>query len=95
MPYNKDVILGTGNGTMASGLRTLLIGVDAAYLPVLEPLFDDGDLPTLERVFKEGASGSLKSQIPPWAASAWPSLFTGTNPGKHGIFDFLTFEGYE
>jgi predicted AlkP superfamily phosphohydrolase/phosphomutase len=95
MPYNKGVILGTGNGTMASGLRTLLIGVDAACLPVLEPLFDDSDLPTLERVFEEGASGSLESQIPPWTASAWPSLFTGTNPGKHGIFDFLRFEGYE
>ncbi|UPM42883.1 alkaline phosphatase family protein [Halocatena salina] len=75
-------------------LQTLLIGIDAGCRSVLEPLFDQNQLPNLQRLFG-GASGALESQIPPWTASAWPSLYTGTNPGKHGVFDFLAFEGYE
>ncbi|WP_224449839.1 alkaline phosphatase family protein [Haloprofundus salilacus] len=76
-------------------MRTLLVGLDAACLPVLRPLFDDGELPTLRETFEEGATAPLESQIPPWTASAWPSLYTGKNPGKHGVFDFLSFDGYE
>jgi len=76
-------------------MQTLLIGLDAACFPVLQPLFDDGELPNLEAIFKQGATDSLESQIPPWTASAWPSLYTGMNPGKHGVFDFLRFNGYD
>lgn len=79
---------------MSSGLRTLIVGIDAACEEILDPLFDD-DLPTLGRIFRAGANGRLRSQIPPWTASAWPSLYTGTNPGKHGVFDFLAFAGYD
>jgi predicted AlkP superfamily phosphohydrolase/phosphomutase len=76
-------------------MQTLLIGLDAACFPIVEPLFADGDLPNLKCIFDGGATGELESQIPPWTASAWPSLYTGMNPGKHGVFDFLRFEGYD
>jgi predicted AlkP superfamily phosphohydrolase/phosphomutase len=76
-------------------MQTLLVGIDAACLSVLRPLFEGDELPHLESVFTEGASGQLESQIPPWTASAWPSLYTGANPGKHGVFDFLRFDGYD
>ena len=75
-------------------MRTLLVGIDAACGSVLDPLLADGALPNLGRVF-EGSAGPLESQLPPWTASAWPSLYTGTNPGKHGVFDFLAFDGYD
>ncbi|WP_247004875.1 alkaline phosphatase family protein [Halosolutus gelatinilyticus] len=78
-----------------SSLRTLLVGIDAACDRVLDPLFENGDLPALEAIYENGASGALESQIPPWTASAWPSLYTGMNPGKHGVFSFLKFEGYD
>ncbi|NHN41088.1 phosphodiesterase [Halorubellus sp. JP-L1] len=76
-------------------MQTLLVGLDAVCFPVLEPLFEDGDVPNLEALFAEGATGVLESQVPPWTASAWPSLYTGANPGKHGVFDFLRFDGYD
>jgi len=76
-------------------MQTLLVGLDAACFSVLRPLFEDGELPHLETVFKDGTAGCLESQIPPWTASAWPSLYTGVNPGKHGVFDFLRFDGYD
>jgi predicted AlkP superfamily phosphohydrolase/phosphomutase len=75
--------------------RTLLLGIDAACQSVLDGVFDDGAAPTLERVVSGGASGPLESQHPPWTPSAWPSLYTGVNPGKHGAFGFLTFDGYD
>ncbi|EMA50422.1 MULTISPECIES: alkaline phosphatase family protein [Halococcus] len=79
-----------------SGPDTLLVGLDAACEPVLDRLFDAGaDLPHLRAILDDGASGPLESQVPPWTASAWPSLYTGTNPGKHGVFGFLDFDGYD
>ncbi|WP_276239494.1 alkaline phosphatase family protein [Halobaculum marinum] len=58
-------------------------------------MLDEGRLPTLASLFEGGVSGDLDSQIPPWTPSAWPSLYTGVNPGKHGVYDFLRFDGYD
>ncbi len=76
-------------------MQTLLVGIDAACKRVLDPLFEAGTTPTLESLFESGVSGTLESQIPPWTPSAWPSVYTGVNPGKHGVFSFLTFDGYD
>ncbi len=79
----------------SGSVDTLLIGIDACCLPILEPLFEDDRVPTIRSIWEDGPSAELESQIPPWTASAWPSLYTGTNPGKHGVFDFLTYNGYD
>lgn len=78
-----------------SGVDVLVVGLDAACEAVLEPLFREGAIPTIQEVFDRGASGPLRSQIPPWTPSAWPTLYTGVNPGKHGVFGFLNFDGYD
>jgi len=78
-----------------TSMETLLVGVDAGCRSVLEPLFEAGAVPHLESIFESGAAGPLESQIPPWTPSAWPSLYTGVSPGKHGVFGFLTFDGYD
>lgn len=69
-----------------SALDTLLVGVDGACASVLEPLFEADRLPHLQSLFDEGVAGSLTAQLPPWSPSAWPSLYTGVNPGGHGAF---------
>ncbi|WP_232688725.1 alkaline phosphatase family protein [Halobacterium zhouii] len=81
--------------TEASENRVLLVGLDAACDAVLDPLLEDGRLPTIGSVLADGVRGRLESQFPPWTPSAWPSLFTGTNPGKHGAYGFLSFDGYD
>jgi predicted AlkP superfamily phosphohydrolase/phosphomutase len=83
--------MSTDRGTV----DTLLIGIDACSQGILEPLFEDDRVPTIQSIWESGPSGDLESQIPPWTASAWPSLYTGTNPGKHGVFDFLSYDGYD
>ncbi|MFC7229623.1 alkaline phosphatase family protein [Salinirubellus salinus] len=85
----------TSDDASAGGLRTLLVGLDGTSPDLLESLFDAGVAPTIRDVFEGGVGGVLESQLPPWTASAWPSIYTGVNPGKHGVFDFLMFDGYD
>lgn len=51
-----------------------------------------GYLPNLARLCAEGACGPLTTTLPPVSASAWTSFATGTNPGKHGLVDFVAPE---
>lgn len=67
--------------------KTLLVGLDAACWEYLNPLLDAGRMPVLQRLMDTGISGTLHSTMPPWTPTAWASLVTGKNPGKHGIFD--------
>jgi predicted AlkP superfamily phosphohydrolase/phosphomutase len=76
-------------------MEALLIGIDAGCLPILERLFAEGRMPNLEGLFDDGVAGPLESQMPPWTPSAWPSLYTGVNPGKHGVFGFVDYDGYD
>ncbi|WP_049985947.1 alkaline phosphatase family protein [Halobellus rufus] len=80
--------------TGATGPRTLVIGIDALSRDVLSRL-SKGTAPTIESILASGASGPLESQLPPWTPSAWPSIYTGVNPGKHGVYGFLRFDGYD
>ena len=70
------------------GHRTLVLGLDGATFDLLQPWIDEGHLPTLARLQREGASGPLESTFPPISAAAWSSFSTGVNPGKHGVVDF-------
>ena len=76
-------------------MDTLLIGIDAGCLPVFRRLFDEGRIPAIESLCSGGFAAPMESQIPPWTPSAWPSLYTGVNPGKHGVYGFVTYEGYD
>jgi predicted AlkP superfamily phosphohydrolase/phosphomutase len=78
-----------------SGMNTLLIGIDAGSLSVFDSLDETSEIPTLHRLCSDGVSGPLESQIPPWTPSAWPSIYTGANPGKHGAFGFVGYDGYD
>jgi len=70
--------------------RTLLVGLDAATWAVAEPLVAAGELPNLTSLVDEGTSGELRSTTPPMTPLAWTTMASGANPGKHGIYDFVT-----
>ena len=78
-----------------SNVDVLLIGIDAGCLPVFERLYEDDIIPHIRSICEDGAAAPLKSQMPPWTPSAWPSLYTGVNPGKHGVCGFITYDGYD
>jgi len=73
--------------------RVLVIGLDGASWDILTPWILEKKLPTLEKLMKNGIYGKLESVIPSLSAPAWTSFATGKNPGKHGIFDFMTSDG--
>lgn len=77
--------------------KTLLVGWDAACWEYLDPLLRAGRLPTLQKLIAHGVSGTLHSTMPPWTPTAWSTIVTGKNPGKHGVFDMLRKKpgGYE
>jgi len=71
-------------------VKILIIGLDGATLNVIEPLVKAGRLPTFASFMQEGVWGKLRSTVLPLSPPAWTSFMTGKNPGKHGIFGFVT-----
>ena len=69
--------------------KTLLVGFDAACWEYLDPLLRAGRLPTVQRLIDSGTWGTLQSTFPALTPTAWASIITGKNPGKHGVFDMV------
>lgn len=72
--------------------RILVIGLDAADSTLIQRWSDEGVLPTLAFLRREGTWISLAQDQPIPSASVWPSIYTGTYPGKHGIYNGLQIE---
>ncbi|MFX0124669.1 MAG: alkaline phosphatase family protein [Candidatus Hodarchaeota archaeon] len=68
--------------------RVFIIGIDGGTFDIIDPLFQQGNLPNLHNLYKRGFSASLLSTIHPVSPTAWGSFTTGVNPGKHGLYDF-------
>ena len=75
--------------------RVLLVGLDGASWEVLDPLISKGELPNIEKLISGGIKTRLRSTIPFVSPTAWASLFTGKNPGKHAIFGNLVARGLD
>jgi predicted AlkP superfamily phosphohydrolase/phosphomutase len=74
---------------MKPSAPTLLIGLDGATFTVLDPYIEDGVMPFLGSLMRDGTRGVLRSIMPPLTPPAWTSLVTGKHPGQHGVFDFF------
>ena len=69
--------------------KTLILGFDGTEMSLIEKYAAAGELPFFARIIKDGSWGLLRSTPNFGSASAWPSFYTGLNPGRHGMFDFL------
>jgi len=67
--------------------RVIVLGVDGMDPFLLENHF--GSLPNLDKLRQEGCFLHLATSIPPQSPVAWSSFITGTDPGGHGVFDFI------
>ncbi|MCA9990155.1 MAG: alkaline phosphatase family protein [Anaerolineales bacterium] len=77
--------------------KVAVFGLDGVTFDLLQPWLDEGRLPNLAALLAGGASGRLRSTVPPVSASAWASFATGTQPGQHGLVDFTypAQDGYD
>ncbi|MHC4882813.1 MAG: alkaline phosphatase family protein [Planctomycetota bacterium] len=70
--------------------RCVILGLDGMDPKLAEKFMDEGKLPTLDSLRKQGTFRPLATTIPSMSPVAWSSFQTGVNPGKHNIYDFLT-----
>ena len=71
-------------------MRVLCLGMDGADCGLVGELLEQGRLPTLAGIIRDGAYGPLRSTVPAATPTAWSSFLTGLNPARHGIFNFST-----
>lgn len=82
--------MGRPNDIKRPGSRVLIIGLDGGMWSVLDRFMELGRMPCLAELCKTGHRSELLSTNPPITPVAWSSFATGMNPGKHGIFGFLS-----
>lgn len=86
-------LLGVGAFLALRGERRpgiLLIGIDGAGWGVLDPLIEQGRMPHLARLKREGVCGPLMTlRDIPLSPVIWTSIATGKGPDQHGITWFL------
>ena len=70
--------------------KAIVIGLDGLEPSIVETMLDRGELPNLVRIRKSGFYSRLRTTYPAQTPVAWSSFATGTNPGGHGIFDFVS-----
>jgi predicted AlkP superfamily phosphohydrolase/phosphomutase len=75
--------------TSPASPRVLILGLDGSTWDLFSKFAEDGTMPRLGELLKQGTSSDLVTLVPPVTAISWTSFFTGLNPGKHGVFEFL------
>ncbi|MCS6798627.1 MAG: alkaline phosphatase family protein [Myxococcota bacterium] len=80
---------GTGATGGARAARLVILGFDGVDPRWLERWAEQGKLPHVSRLMREGGYRHLTTTHPPQSPVAWTSFATGTWPGEHGIFDFI------
>jgi predicted AlkP superfamily phosphohydrolase/phosphomutase len=69
--------------------KVIIIGLDGLEPSIVEGLLAEGMLPNLGQIRDQGLYCRLRTTYPALTPVAWSSFATGTNPGRHGIFDFI------
>lgn len=77
---------------MNNALKLLIIGVDGASYELISELIQKGRLPVMSKLAMKGIFGELSTAFPPHTAPGWSSIFTGVNPGEHGIYQFWSLQ---
>jgi predicted AlkP superfamily phosphohydrolase/phosphomutase len=70
--------------------RTLVIGLELGDGSLLLEGARSGRLPRLRALLERGVHGLLGTTAEQLHVSAWPSLYTGASPGRHGVY--FTFQ---
>ena len=75
--------------SFAKSPRLLVLGIDAASPQLLEEWIADGSLPNLAALAARGVTARTRGIEGFFIGATWPSLYTGTNPARHGVHYLL------
>jgi predicted AlkP superfamily phosphohydrolase/phosphomutase len=70
-------------------MTIFLLGIDGASMNTINETLSRIHLPNFEKLIAKGSLADLKSVYPYVTAPAWTTIFSGVNPGKHGIFEMF------
>ena len=70
--------------------KFVVLGLDGMDPAMAEKFLAAGKLPNFARLRDQGCFKRLATSVPSISPVAWSCFQTGSNPGKHNIFDFLT-----
>ena len=76
-------------GTKATPKKIIVLGIDGLDAHLVRVWMEAGKLPALRKLAASGGFSPLRTSIPPQSPVAWSNFIAGTNPGGHGIFDFI------
>ena len=65
------------------------MGLDGMPHSLLQRLIAEGIMPNFQQLIVQGSLMSMTSVVPTVSSTAWASIATGCNPGRHGIFGFI------
>ena len=69
----------------------VVLGIDGLWWGLYDFIKKVSNIPNIRNLIRHMQRRDLISTIPPHTAIAWTTIFTGVNPGKHGVFGFLKF----
>ncbi len=69
--------------------KAVVLGLDGVPYTLLRRFIDDGTMPNLASIAKEGTLFQMDSSLPEVSSVAWTSFATGVNPAVHGIYGFM------
>jgi predicted AlkP superfamily phosphohydrolase/phosphomutase len=72
--------------TSAGGPCVLAIGIDAAEATLVRQLIDEGELPALGSLLKDGRWLRVESPAHIGSGAVWPTFMTGVDPTTHGMY---------
>lgn len=72
-----------------SDTRVVVFGVDGLDPEMLQERIARGMLPNFAKLAESGTFAPLQTSWPPQSPVAWSNFICGTNPGKHGLYDFV------
>jgi len=72
--------------------RILILGMDGLDPRLVSQWLEEGKLPNLDRLRRQGGFRPLTTSVPPESPVAWSNFITGMNPGGHGIYDFFLLD---
>lgn len=75
--------------TQAPGLRVIVLGFDGMDYGLTHELIANGQLPNFAKLSESATFTALETTTPPQSPVAWTTFITGSDPGRHGIFDFI------
>lgn len=72
--------------------KVIVIGIDGVPCSLLKRFIQQGLMPNLASLVRQGTLTDMTASIPEVSSTSWTTFMTGVNPGRHGIYGFMELE---